>query len=146
MSARAGLAKPGGGPDRFSDAFRAGLARCSAQARAARGSGAREASCLALAPAAPLTRARAPAPAQVQAYGACVQAALPAVERGSCEKEFSALRACFFAAARACAPARPSARCARLRGLRGLRVRPRGALTRAARRGGAQVKDARKGR
>lgn len=50
--------------------------------------------------------------AQAQAYGACVRAALPAVEKGACEREFAALRACFFAAvrctslARACEAAR----------------------------------------
>jgi hypothetical protein len=39
--------------------------------------------------------------AQVAAYGACVKGALPAVERGACEKEFAALRTCFFDAVRA---------------------------------------------
>jgi hypothetical protein len=40
-------------------------------------------------------------PSQVAAYGACVQAALPAVDKGKCETEFAALRTCFFAAVRA---------------------------------------------
>jgi len=35
---------------------------------------------------------------QVQAYGACLRAALPAVNKGSCDSEFAALRTCFFAA------------------------------------------------
>lgn len=36
--------------------------------------------------------------AHVQAYGACLRAALPAVNKGACDAEFAALRTCFFAA------------------------------------------------
>ncbi|KAL6752567.1 hypothetical protein V8C86DRAFT_2718268 [Haematococcus lacustris] len=40
---------------------------------------------------------------QAAAYGACLKASLPEVERGMCAKEFAALRQCFAAAAKAAA-------------------------------------------
>jgi hypothetical protein len=38
--------------------------------------------------------------AQVAAYGSCLKATLPGVEKGACEREFVALRTCFFASVR----------------------------------------------
>jgi hypothetical protein len=32
------------------------------------------------------------------AYGACLKAVLPSVERGACETQFAALKTCFFTA------------------------------------------------
>lgn len=37
---------------------------------------------------------------QAQAYGTCVKQALPEVQKAACEREFAALRTCFFAAVR----------------------------------------------
>jgi len=35
---------------------------------------------------------------QAQAYGACLKAMLPDVEKGGCEPQFAALKTCFFSA------------------------------------------------
>jgi hypothetical protein len=145
------VAKPpaGGGPDRFTDAFRAGLTRCAAQARAAAADAARARSgCVRVAVHARLlltvrAHLRDACGAQVSAYGACVKGALPAVERGACEKEFAALRTCFFDAVR------PPQRCARthtrthglLRGHAARRADEGAGVRRRA-----QVKDSRKGK
>ena len=37
-------------------------------------------------------------PSQMATYGACVQAHMPDVTKGACEKELDALAACVFAA------------------------------------------------
>ena len=94
------VAKPGGGPDRFTDAFRSGLTRCSAQARRRTAACARRAALAALRGGLTRCAALGVRVAQVAAYGACVKALLPAVEKGACEAEFAALRTCFFAAVR----------------------------------------------
>lgn len=39
---------------------------------------------------------------QMQAYGQCVASKVPAVERGMCEKEFLALKACMRGAVSLC--------------------------------------------
>lgn len=41
---------------------------------------------------------------QIMAYGGCVQRQLGSLEKGSCEKEFNALRACFTKAVRSSPP------------------------------------------
>lgn len=45
-----------------------------------------------------LTRPVASLPSQMATYGACVQAHMPDVTKGACEKELDALAACVFAA------------------------------------------------
>jgi hypothetical protein len=83
--------RPPAGPHRLTDAFRVSFQRCHAQARPVRCFSRR-----ACAHASPRHLH-----AQAAAYGACVKAALPSVERGACEAQFAALRTCFFQAVRA---------------------------------------------
>ena len=75
------------------------------------------------------------------AYGACVKAALPAVERGACEAQFAALRTCFFQAVRPMQQRAGGTHAGRLHALRWCGVDRRALTWQCV----AQVKAARKG-